>query len=83
MRVKLIKLLYLDYINKTGPNISNSVYEVSQDDNGPDVYPSTTATIFVPPAAIIKINQEFRKITMVQQCTMPSLMIMSTVSQEL
>jgi uncharacterized repeat protein (TIGR01451 family) len=53
------QIAILGYINQTG-TISNTVKEISQDVSNPYPYPTVTTTLNVPPAAIIKTNEEFR-----------------------
>ena len=50
----------LGYINHTG-NITNTVNEIYQDVYSPDPYPSANSTLNVPKAAIIRLNETFRK----------------------
>lgn len=53
------QIAILGYINQTG-NITNTVNEISQDVYTPDPYPSANATLTIPKAAIIKLNEGFR-----------------------
>ncbi len=54
-----LQIAILGYVNQTG-TIKNEVKEISQDTNGPNIYPSATKTLNVPDAAIIRLKGEFR-----------------------
>ena len=49
----------LGYANKTG-TITNTVNQISQDIYSPDPYPTVSANLEVSPAAVIRMNKEFR-----------------------
>lgn len=53
------QIAILGYVNGTG-TIENNVNEIHQTTSGPDVYPSTSKTLNVPDAAIIRLNEGFR-----------------------
>jgi len=54
------QIAILGYVNGTG-TIRNDVTEIYQDTQEPTIYPSSSKTLQVPDAAIIRLNGEFRK----------------------